>query len=220
MAAPVYRGEQAAGVAGFVLVAASAAVLASAGSWGTAGRLVVSTALPLSVLTLVTSEVGRRTGPLWAVAIVLWPVAWMHILLTSPGAAWVVDSHMAPWVPMPGAATRLVLAWSSPLGWALLLGMAAWLLRRDGEARTAVAILVAAAVSPLFGGSAFPTDAYALLWERGAFSGPVYMASTVAYLVAAAMVLRRSHRPTKVGATPDAGTGGAALRTSRGAGAT
>jgi hypothetical protein len=120
-----------------------------------------------------------------------------HVMLTSPTAAWVVDSHMAPLraALMPSGGARLALAWTVPVVWALLLlSMAVDAHRRRGVPKVAL-LLAAAGLAPIVFADSFPTNAYLLLWNRTVFTLPSYTAGAFAVLLAATVMTERARRP-------------------------
>lgn len=166
------------------------AAAASAAPWGTLGRLAVAVTFPLAVLALVHHEGRRGAGTVTVATLAFWWVAWLHVLTTTSIAAWAVDSHMVPWAPIPGPTARVVLAWLCPIGWFAVVALAARVLHHGGAARTVTVVLVVVAVLPMFDPDGFPVDGYAVLWDHSAFTHPTYTAATLAFLLAAGLLLR------------------------------
>lgn len=152
-------------------VAAIASLTAAIGG-STDARLVVAIALPATAGTWIRRV--RRDRPhavVLALLTLLGVAGLVHVALTSPAAAWVVDSHMAPPALLtlfPSATARIAVAWSVPLLWATaFLAMAVSLHRGVGTPVRAL-LLLAVGVAPLLVRNAFPTDAYRLLWDSTA----------------------------------------------------
>lgn len=159
------------GLAGVAAVAS----LAAAMDGGTLARLALAVALPIAAGAWIrTVKPGRPTAPVLAVLVLLGLAGALHVAFTSPSAAWAYDSHMVPAALLPGATARLALAWTVPLLWAAaFVTMAAAANRRDG-APVGARLLLAAGLTPLLVGNAFPRDAYRLLWDSTALGHPLY----------------------------------------------
>ncbi len=130
----------------------------------------------------------RRSRPpaLVVVVLVLLAVAGtVHIGLTNPAAAWVVDSHMVPELGavLLSGGVRVALAWSVPLLWAASFGAMAVEARKRIESWYASVLLLVAGLVPVAAGAAFPTDAYHLLWDSTALGHASYAIGACAIVV-------------------------------------
>ena len=180
----------------WTLAATLVAIVASIAPWGTLGRLTVAVMFPIAIVALVHQHGrGRRAWTIGA-AIVFAIVAGLHILLTSPSVAWAVDSHMLPWLPLPGATPRVIVAWSCTLGWTALVVIATSQIPKLRSRPAAIVLLGLAGVLPLLNPDGFPSDGYVLLWNRSTFTHPTY---TIALLVLFAATAALHSRPS----TPD-----------------
>lgn len=180
----------------WTMAATLVAIVASIAPWGTLGRLTVAVMFALAVLTLVHQHGrGRRAWTVGA-ATVFVIVAGLHVLLTSPSVARAIDSHMLPWLPLPGATARIILAWSCTLGWTVLATIAASQIPKLRTHLPAILPLGLAGVLPLFNHDGFPLDSYELLWNRSTFTDPTY---TIALLALFATTAALHPRPS----TPD-----------------
>lgn len=165
---------------------AAVASLAAAVGGGTVPRLLLAFSLPVALGMWMQSV--RRARPALAVVAVLVMLAVVgaiHVGLTSPAAAWTVDSHMAPEleVLLPPGSVRLALAWSVPLLWvASFVAMAVEARRRLG-ASFASWLLLVAGFAPMAAETSFPTDAYRLLRDSTVFGHAFYAVGACAILV-------------------------------------
>lgn len=170
-------------------LAAVTAVVVSVVPLATLGRLSVAVLFATAVIALVDrhGEPDHRVGTL-ATALLFVIVSWLHIGLTSPSVAWAVDSHMVPWLPLPGDTVRIAIAWSCTLAWTVLVTVA---MSQIGVLRgrlVAIVALTLTAVLPLFNPEAFPVDGYELLWNRSTFTHPTYTLAVLALLAATAVL--------------------------------
>lgn len=176
----------------WTMAATLVALVASIAPWGTFGRLTVAVMFPIAVLTLVHQHGrGRRVGTVGAATLFV-IVAGLHVLLTSPSVARAIDGHMLPWLPLPGATPRIILAWACTLGWTALATIAASRIRRLRTHLAAIMLLGLAGVLPLFNRDGFPVDAYELLWNRSTFTDPTYTIALLALLAATATLHLRT----------------------------
>ncbi|MFP4636320.1 MAG: hypothetical protein ACLFRD_10690 [Nitriliruptoraceae bacterium] len=175
------------------MAATLCAIVASVAPWGTDGRLAVVLGFAVAVVALVGVE-GEQGRWAWVVAaaVVFVIVSGLHVALTSPSAAWVVDSHMVPWVPRPGGMARLVIAWSSTLGWTALVAVAASQIPTARTRPVVTVLLGLAAMLPLFNPGGFPVDSYELLWNRSTFAHPSFTVALIALFAATALLARQS----------------------------
>lgn len=186
-----------------VLVAGvgAAASLAAAVGGGTVARLALATALPIGIGAWTRrGRHGRPPAPEFGALVRLGVAGAVHVVLTSPAAAWVVDSHMVPVGLVPSAGARLAVAWTVPLLWvAALVTMAVVAHRRVGTPAGAL-VLMAVGTAPLLVGNPFPADAYRLVWDSTALAHPSYAAGACAvFLVIALTHDRVEERPAMTG---------------------
>ncbi len=118
----------------------------------------------------------------------------LHVALTSPPAAWLVDSHMVPSDLLPGGTARIAVAWTVPILWTAAFVTMAVAHRRVARPVGSVALL-GVGVAPLLFGNAFPTDAYRLLWDSTALGHPLYAAGACTVLLATVLDHDRSSPP-------------------------
>lgn len=181
--------------AGFASVAAVASVAAAVGG-GTLARSVLAVTLPVAVGTWIhVVKPGRPSTPVLAVLGLLAVVGTLHVALTSPTAAWLVDSHMVPPDLLPGGTARIAVAWTVPILWtAAFVAMAVAHRRVAGPVGSVV--LLGVGVAPLLFGNALPTDAYRLLWDSTALGHPLYAAGACTLLLVTVLNHdRASQRP-------------------------
>lgn len=181
--------------AGFASVAAVASLAAAVGG-GTLARSVLAVALPIAVGTWIHAvKPGRPPTPVLAVLGLLAVGGTLHVALTSPTAAWLVDSHMVPPDLLPGGTARIAVAWTVPILWVAAFTAMAVAHRRVASPVGSVALL-GVGVAPLLFGNAFPTDAYRLLWDTTALGHPLYAAGACTLLLIAVLNHdRASHHP-------------------------
>lgn len=162
-------------------VAAAASLVAVGG--GTDARSVVAIALPLAAGTWIRrAGHGRHPAATLAMLGLLGAAGSLHATLTSPTAAWLVDSHMVPAGLLPGGTARIAVAWAVPVLWAaVFVAMAVTHRRVAGPVGSVV--LLGVGVAPLLFGNSFPTDAYRLLWDSTALGHPVYAVGAWTVLV-------------------------------------
>ena len=91
-----------------------------------------------------------------------------------------------PWLPLPGATPRIIIAWSCTLAWAALAVTAAVQMPRPRARPTATMLLGVVGMLPLFNPGAFPTDGHELLWNRSTFTHPTYSAALLTLIATAA----------------------------------
>ncbi len=181
--------------AGFASVAAVASLAAAVGG-GTLARSVLAVALPIAVGTWIHGvKPGRPSTPVLAVLGLLAGVGTLHVALTSPTAAWLVDSHMVPPDLLPGGTVRIAVAWTVPLLWGAAFVSMAVAHRRVASPVGSV-VLLAVGVAPLLFGNAFPTDAYRLLWDSTALGHPLYAAGAWTVLLVTMLNPDRAAPPT------------------------
>lgn len=168
---------------GFAGVAAVASLAAAVGG-ATWARLALAVALPIAAGAWIDAvKPGRPTALERAVLVLLGFAGALHVAFTSPIAAWAYDSHMVPAALLLGATARLALAWTVPLLWATAFVTMAVAANRRGGAPVRTRLLLAAGVTPLLVGNAFPTDAYRLLWDSTALGHAVYALGALTVLL-------------------------------------
>lgn len=175
---------------------AALASLAAAVGGGTLARLTLTIALPMAVgVWIHTVRQSRPPALVVAVLVLLVLAGSIHVVLTSPFAAWAVDSHMVPAALLPSAAARIAVAWTVPVLWlAVFAAMAVTGHRRVGTPMGP--LLVGAGLAPLLVGNAFPTDSYRLLWESTALGHPSYATGACAILLVMVLAhVRTGQRP-------------------------
>lgn len=183
-----------------VLLGATAAAVSVAATWSgsTSARLLVAVVLPMAVVAWITASGATARRGRWLVLPVLCGLLGSaHVVLSSPAAAWVVDSHMAPRLAalMPGGGARLALAWSVPVVWALLLlSMAVAAYRRRSMPGLGV-LLATAGFAPMMFADSFPTNAYLLLWNTTVFTHPTYTVGAFAVLFVAVTTTHQTRSP-------------------------
>lgn len=166
---------------------AAVASLPAAVSGNTVARSMLALALALAVGTwLRTITPGRPPATMLAVVVLLGLAGPLHVALTSPTAAWAYDSHMVPAELLPGVTVRLAVAWAVPLLWVTALLIMAAVAHRRGGHLVGALLLAGAGVAPLLVGTAFPTDAYQLLWDTTTLGHPSYVAGACAVLLVTA----------------------------------
>lgn len=184
-------------------VAALASIVAAI-SGGTGARATVAIAFPVAVGAWIQRSTNSRPHSLMLAVLGLLGVAGsLHVAFTSPTAAWVVDSHMAPPVLsalLPGGTTRIAVAWTVPVLWAATFIAVALVHRRVGSPVGAV-VLLGVGTAPLLFGNAFPTDAYRLLWDSSALGHSAYAAGACAVF----LVMMRTHDRTTRGPAETSG---------------
>lgn len=192
------RGSTAAVV---LLVVAVLASVTAASTGGTLPRSVVAITLPAAIgLWIGDVRSGRPPLPALGALALLTLVGVVHVLLTSPTAAWAVDSHMVPevLVLLPNGSARIALAWAVPVLWAASFAVTALWVHREGGASRRALVLVGAGLLPVLVGASFPSDAYALLWNTTAFGHPAYAGGTLVALLVMVLHAARAGRTSAV----------------------
>lgn len=183
---------------GFAGVAAVASLAAALGG-GTLARLALAVALPVAAGALIHAvKPGRPTAPVLAVLVLLGLAGALHVAFTSPAAAWAYDSHMVPAALLPGATARLALAWTVPLLWATAFVTMAVAANHRGGTPVGARLLLAAGVTPLVIGNAFPTDAYRLLWDSTALGHPLYALGALTALLVTVSTRHQGLAPARM----------------------
>lgn len=170
------------GLAGVAAVASLAAAMGG----GTVSRLLLALSLPAALGVWMQSD-RRSRPPVLTVGLLmlLATVGTVHVGLTSPAAAWAVDSHMVPQLEamLPPGGVRVALAWSVPLLWAASFAAVAVEARQRTESSYVFLLPLVAGFAPLATSGAFPTDAYHLLWDSTAFGHAAYAVGACAIVM-------------------------------------
>lgn len=187
---PVRAGPTWTAVAAVALLVAALASL----SGSTAMRALMVGVVGFGVFTLAARSWGQRP-PQWLTATITAMVVagLLHVLATSRFVATLYDAHMTPSWALPSGSTRLAVAWLAVVLWSAVLASGT-----VGGPRPRRMLLGAVAVLPVLDGTAFPTDAYWLLWNTSAFGSWPYSVGAVAVAVLLALDLLTTKRRSEV----------------------